>query len=205
METRRLPVVLALLLLPVPAWADRHTMECSSAISPEKEQSLAARVSCGVSAKKFYYSIRKGIPRLQQARPAGTAADLLGWGDPKTKATIFVVAELAEYIAGRDSGETLDGRLFGARFLFLGQKPVEPFFHVLGGQVRPTRSEAVPEDVTTDWTTAWVGGIGADLEVNPSLHTGIVPVLRVQLDAVHVNDWYPRVTFGVSFRFEGHD
>lgn len=213
---RRLPLLLLLaVLLPVPAQADRHTVECFGGISPEEEQALAARVSCGFAVVSGSYAIGDIIQGALGGGTASLSASTGAGRDPdeadggrrrrKGKTSLFLIAEGAEYIAGRDSGEALDGWMFGARGLFLGEKPVEPFIHGLVGRVRPSRSEGIAEDVVTAWTTAWAIGGGADLEINPSLHTGIVPVLRLQLDGVHTetNGWYGRVTVGLSFRFEG--
>jgi hypothetical protein len=217
MDTRRLLLLLLLVLLPVPAQADRHTWECFGGFSPEKEQSIAARISCGFRVEAVPLatsdtpqapppppSVGHGTGRFRAAAttdPDGPAVV----GRQPTKGSLFVVAEVAEYVTGRDSGQELDGWMIGLRRLFFGQKPVEPFGHIMVGRQRPSRSNAIADDAATPWATTFALGGGADIEINPSLHTGVVPVVRLQLDVVKPKgiDVYGRVTFGLSFRFEG--
>lgn len=222
MDTRRLPLLVLLVLFPVPAQADRHTWECFTGLSPEKSGALSARGSCGYAL----WSVEtlsppppppapnqdrpvghrgNGTAHLRAARDAGVVAAKSAGESKLTTHAVFVVGEVAQYIAGNDSGVRLDNWMAGVRCLFLAQKPVEPFVHILGGQLRPPRSAVGAADAEHARTLAF--GFGADVEINRSLHFGIVPVLRLQLDAVKPKDidTYGRFTFGVSFRFEGSD
>jgi hypothetical protein len=221
MDMRRLPLLLLLVLLPVPAQADQHNVKCSTVISTEEEQSLAARLSCGVRLKgteyrgsrKWFADGGNGTARSPATIGAGIEPEEGDRGrKPRMKRSLFLVAEAAEYIAGRDSGHFLDGWMIGLRYFTRGPSTIEPFFHVMGGRQRPSRRNTITagDDAVTDWFGAAAFGGGVDLEINP-LRPGetppvIVPVLRLQLDLV--KSWAPgvdpygRATFGVSFRFE---
>lgn len=217
MDHRRLRLLLlAAVLLPVPAQADRHTVECFLGTSLEKQQAMSARGSCGVqvpvpdlsagateSPTPIQGDRGNGTSDLRTAQDRGAAPAKSAAVRGVKKHALFVVGELAQYVAGNDSGVRLDNWMVGLRWLFLGQKPVEPFIHVLGGGLRPSRAAAGADDAERVRTLAY--GFGADVEINPSVHHGIVTVLRLQLDAVRPKDvdTYGRFTFGFSFRFEG--
>ena len=158
----------------------------------------------------------KGMPGLRASTdPAATPATGHHYRQP-TKGSLFLFAEAAEYIAGTDSGHTVDGWMVGLRYSFRGQSTIEPFLHVMGGAQYALGSGATggasasastsPSD--DDSNVAAFGG-GVDLEINPSSTAFIVPLLRLQVDVVKAwspdVDPYVRATFGVSFRFEGHD
>lgn len=226
MDTRRVAVFVLAVLLPVPAQADRHTVECFTGLSLEKQQAMSARGSCGIQVPDLFFAAEPLPPPpppppapIQQDNPVGDRGDwtpdLRAAQDPGAapaksaavrevkKHAVFVVGELAQYVAGKDSGIRLDNWMVGLRLLFLGQKPVEPFIHVLGGGLRPSRAAAGADDAERVGTVAF--GFGADVEISPSLHHGIVPVLRLQYDGVKPTGvkTYGRFTFGFSFRFEG--
>ena len=135
-------------------------------------------------------------------------------GLPELKRSVFLVAEAAEYIAGNDSGKRLDGWMVGPRLVFSGPSTIEPFVHGLVGRQRPARPNPLTAENDAATDAAWIAavGFGFDFEFYPpepdKEAPAVVPVLRVQFDAVkHWNsadsDPYGRVTFGVSFRFEG--
>lgn len=204
MHKRRLPlplllVVLPLVVIPVPAQADDHNMECFTGLTPEKEQAVAARLSCGILVYGQY----------AKSNDAQGTVGTNGSGEVM-KGSFFAFAEAAEYVAGRDSGESLDGWMLGIRYSFLGEGTIEPFFHVMGGRVRPSRPIDVPDDnAATDWTGAGVIGFGVEIEaarlVPGVKRPAVVPVFRLQIEGVDTgaNDFYVRGTVGVSFRFEG--
>ncbi len=231
MDTRRLPLLLVLVLLPVPAQADRHFTECFVGISPEKQQAIAARLSCGIrlvgilvndvgQATPVTGDLLKGTARLRAALDTGAEPAKADGGPSPTKRSLFLFAEAAEYIAGMESGHTVDGWMIGLRYSMRGQSAIEPFFHGMGGLQYPSGPNATAGDNGATGTprprvrsgAAAVGG-GVDIEINP-LEPGekppnIVPVLRLQVDLVE--SWttpgfhpYARATFGVSFRYEGH-
>ncbi len=240
MDLRRLPLLLLVVLLPVPAQADRHKWECFGGVSPEKQQAVAGRVACGfrvvgieaapaapapaptpdpnqVTPPLPVGDFLKGTARLRAATDTGPAPAHADGGRKPTKGSLFLFAEAAEYIAGMDSGHTVDGWLVGLRYLFRGPGTIEPFVHAMGGQQYPpgggtttadgVSSTGTPPADDDPSSTAVVGG-GVDLEISPSSTAFIVPVLRLQVDLV--KSWarnvdpYVRATFGVSFRFEGH-
>lgn len=224
---RRLPLLLLLAVLPpVPAQADRHTVECFGGFTPEKQQALSLRVSCGFLALPTPGMLSdQDVP---QTVPVGmndttrSSAAMGMWVEPETghggtrskvkKGSLVVVVEAAEYVAGRDSGHSLDAWMLGFRYLFRGQSSIEPFVHALGGRQRPSRENDLrADDAATDWATVAAVGGGFDIEVIPDIPGAkkpvIVPVLRLQLDVVE--SWatdgfhpYARATFGVSLRFE---
>lgn len=216
MDTRRLPLLLLLVLLPVPAQADAHNMECFAGLSPG---SLAVRLSFGVLLEGTVYgpdSAPQGVAdgrnetsRLSAATDTGAEpAEGDGKKPRKRKGSLFLVAEADKYVVGRDSGHALDGWMIGVRQFFRGQSRVQPFVHGMGGRQRPSREN----DVTAgdDAATAWAGAaaVGGGVDINPSKTAGIVPVIRLQLDLVESGatpgfDTDGRFTFGVSFRFEG--
>jgi hypothetical protein len=245
MDARRLSLPLLVVLLPVPAQADRHTWECFGGISPEKQQAVAARLSCGYRLVGIEApepepepapepaptpdpnqvtptpppigDFLKGTARLRASTDTGATPARRHHGRQPTKGSLFLVAEAAEYIAGVDSGHTVDGWLIGLRYLFRGPGTIEPFLHAMGGVQHPPGpgttaggegpvTGAPPPDDSSN--IAAFGG-GVDLEINPSSTAFIVPVFRLQVDVV--KSWSPdvdpyvRATFGVSFRFEGHD
>lgn len=194
MDTRRLPFLLLLVLLPTLAQADTHNIECFGGASSEKQDSAALRASCG-------FKVPGTSKKAQGATvvPAAEAKkDFIG--------SLFIVLEAAEYVAGEDSGKPLDGWMLGLRYRFRGQGRFEPFAHVLGGYQRPSRRNST--DADTDWAAAYAAGGGIDVELDPFQVIGVIPALRLQLDladsgATSGFDPYVRFTFGVSLRYEG--
>lgn len=220
MDTRRrLLILLLLVLLPMPARADQHNMECFAGVTPEKQESLTLRLSCGL--KVVSTSIdgvtqwgvdnrgRSGTTRLSWARGMGADPDG-SYGSPKVRRALFVVAESAEYVLGRDSGHSLDGWMLGLRYFMRGQSQIEPFVHIMGGRQRPAREAAntAAADDATEWSGAAALGGGVDIELNPAQRSGVVPVMRLGVDLVKSwatsgSDPYWRANVGLSFRFEG--
>lgn len=176
---RRLPLLLLLVLLPVPAQADQHNMESSL---DGVTGSFTVRLSSGIRLWSKYDS-------------ANTQ---------KGKESLFLFGDAYASVAGRDSDHAQDGLMIGLRYRTRGQRSVEPFFHISAGAQRPSRPDG--DDDATDWSAAGAVGLGFDFELNPEKKTGIIWLLRFQGDwvASHGLDSQFRASVGLAFRDEGH-
>jgi len=213
MDLRRLALLVPLILLPVPAHADRHKIGAFAGLSTEK--SAAARFSLeyhlwgslrttGSASSADGWNGKAGLSATKD--PGTESAKGEGAKTTKRKTSVFLIAEVAEYVRGRDSGHLLDAGMVGLRgFTHLSSR-VERFGHIMIGRQRPSRRNADDED--TDWSrTAALGG-GVDIEITKKT-TGLVPILRLQGDLVESGSTsgfhpYGRATVGLSVRFEGH-
>jgi len=204
MDSRRLPLLMLLaVLLPFPAQASEHKVECSAGISTEKQQAVAMRLACG-----YRLAGKESLISLRQA--AGTSEA------PRTETEVnvtsfFLFAEAAEYVAGTDSGRRLDAGMIGLRYLIRGATTIEPFFFGMGGFQNASRTSSMTDDVDSKRFWVAAGGVGADFEIIPpelARKQAIVPVLRLQIEGVLSGapnaDPYVRAIVGVSFRYEGH-
>jgi hypothetical protein len=181
MDTRRLPLVLVLLLLPVPAAADRHKMERAAAVS---FGSVTARVS---------------VARRLWDRPYPNT------DGKKGKESLFWFGELGAHVAGRGSGHLLEDGWLGLRYRSCGDCRIEPFGHLMVGGQYPSRPEGI--DVDTDLALAGGVGFGFDVELDVHKPSGWVRLVRFQIDLLESSaspgfDHHGRVTIGFVFRKE---
>src|SRR5688500_9899904 len=121
MDTRGAAVVVLAVLLPVPALADRHTMECFLGGSPEKQQAVSMRASCAVdpwdlltASSPAQYGSRGLLPNAAPDQDPDATATKDGGSELKSN-SVFLVGEISEYITGTDSGTKIDGWMLGGR------------------------------------------------------------------------------------------
>ena len=195
MDLRRLALLVPLILLPVPAHADRHTMEAFAGLSTEK--SAAQRYAFAVLQREWCTTTVDSSDGARNWTPC-----VPGPGSQR-KASVFVVGEIADYFVGKDSGRSLDAAMLGVRSFFYVDRRIDLFGHVLGGGQRPSRQNEGDDD--TDGSL--IGVLGAGVDVRLSGHARVVPVLRLQGDLVESGSTsgfhpYGRFTVGLSLRFE---
>jgi hypothetical protein len=185
MDTRRLPLVLVLLLLPVPAAADRHKVE------------RAAGFSSG--SVTFRYSEALRVWDKPDRNPNGK----------RGQESLFVFGEVGLHVAGEGSGRTLEDFSLGGRYRTCGECRIEPFGNLMLSRQRPSRPEGINADTDFDDGFAWAGGVGLgfDVELDVDKVNGWVKLVRFQIDLLESSanpgfDHHGRVTIGIVFRKE---